>query len=154
MLPRSLLGLGVVQLEDGEYEQGCRQLRAALELSGRQRDWDTERLCLRGLGRALRKLGRYAEAKGYARRGLALAEKRFPFARDHAHALLGEVLKEQSKLEAAERHYQLSRRGHSGYVMPIAQLDMGDIADLKGSLPVAREHLTSSLASFEQCSVF
>lgn len=149
VLPRSLMGLGEVLAERGNYADGCQLMQEALEHIERQGDLSSTVKCLHCLANAHRKRGDYPAAEKYARRGLTLASEAFPFA-DHCQIVtLGDVLKEQGQLDEALAMYQTCLGTDNEIRTAMGNLNIGDVAMLKGHYQEAEQTLRAALKSFE-----
>jgi tetratricopeptide (TPR) repeat protein len=152
-IPESLAVLGDVLSEQGKYEDGCRQMRAALALLERRGDSFSKVDCLLRLSNAERKRGDYVVAEVRIRQALALVAEKFPFAEPWAHTLLTDVLKERGRLDEAATVAGAVLSADHPLSATTARLALGDIACLRGEHAAGVALLTQSLAEYERLGV-
>jgi predicted ATPase len=149
VMPHSLMGLGYVRTQQGDYAEGCRRLLEALAISEKRADRWCESLCLQNLAQAHKKMGEYETAEGFARRALVASRGIFDFAENWGHLTLAEILIEQGRLDEATEHYQTSLVSENPRTAATARRGLGDIAWGRGDVSEARRCFLESLAVFE-----
>lgn len=156
VLPLSLAGLGNARAMQGHRNEGSELIARGLEIAERFRDIGSMHVCLRMLANVRRTLGEYAVAEAAIQRSLELARQ---CGNRDSQALccisLGDIQKEQGRLDEAAQNYAagLAYAAHDGMKRAVAQLNLGDLALLRGDNSAARRYLTESLAGLETVRV-
>jgi len=113
-------------------------------------------VCLRMLANVQRTLGDHALAEATIQRSLELARQ---CGNRDSQALcwlsLGDIQKEQGRLDEATENYAtaLAYAAHDGMKRSVAQLNLGDLALMRGQYAAARRYLTESLLGLETVKV-
>jgi predicted ATPase len=156
VLPLSLAGLGNARAMQGHRNEGSELIARGLDIAERFRDVGSMHVCLRMLANVRRTLGEHALAEAAILRSLELARQ---CGNRDSQALccmsLGDIQKEQGRLEEAAQNYAagLAYGAHDGMKRAVAQLNLGDLALLRGENATARRYLTQSLAGLETVRV-
>jgi len=156
VLPLSLAGLGNTLATQGDRAEGSELIARGLDIAERFRDLGSMHVCLRMLANVRRTLGDYAAAEAAIGRSLELARQ---CGNRDSQALccltLGDIQKEQGRLDDATQNYAagLAYGAHDGMKRALAQLNLGDVALMRGQYTAARRYLTESLAGLESVRV-
>jgi predicted ATPase len=154
MLPASLMGLGVVTSQQGNYAEGCRMMLDALELFQSAGDVWNKMRCQKNLANAQRNLGNYVDAEALARASLAFSREvgNWDF-EAWSYFQLADIMKEQERYdEAAEQlvaGYERSLQAGDAGKIALAELGFGDLALIRGDYVEAEQYLKKSLHGFE-----
>lgn len=155
MLPASLLGLGVVTTQQGDYSAGCRMMLDALALFERAGDVWNKMRCQKNLANAQRNLGNYAEAEALARASLTFSREvgNWDF-EAWSYFQLADIMKEQGRYQEALAEltagYERSVQAGDAGKLALAELGFGDLALIRGEYAAAATHLAQSLSGFER----
>jgi predicted ATPase/tetratricopeptide (TPR) repeat protein len=154
MLPSGLMGLGIAMAQQGNYGEGCRLMRDALDTFEKAGDRWNQMRCRMNLANAQRNLGNYPQAEALAQSCLAFAREVGNW--DHeawSHFQLGNILKEQQRYDEAAPHYVAAHQrsieaGDAGKIA-LAKLEFGDLAMIHGEYGKSKQYLNESLSGFE-----
>ncbi len=156
VMPSSLAGLGNAQAMQGQQAEGCRLIAEALAIAEAYNDVGSRHICLRMLANARRTLGDYAAAEAAILQSSSLArECGNRDSQAWCCLSLGDIQKEQGRLDEAVTSYQagLAFGAQDGMKRSLAQLNLGDVALMRGQYADARAYLSQSLVGFETIQV-
>jgi tetratricopeptide (TPR) repeat protein len=146
--PISLALLGWHHCRQGRAAQGRQYILRGLAIAEELEHARVE-TCLHYLAQAERGLGDYVAAESAAQRSLRLARE---LGRREAWCLivLGDILKEQGRLDEAVSHYRasVSRHPQDSIARHTMEFNIGDVALIRGEYPDAKRHFEVSLAGF------
>lgn len=152
-LAQGLASLASALIDVGNYPEAMSLFSEARPLCQARDDRWLEALCLQGLADVQRRLGQYELAEATARQELAVVEDYYPLARGLSQVRLGEILKEQYRLEEAEGCCQLALKPGNAFTRAVAKLQLADIARLRGEASEAKRYWGESIDTFERLTV-
>jgi predicted ATPase len=150
LIGESLMHLGEILSERGNYAEGCRLTFEAMSLAEAEGDAHRKLLCLKQLTAAQRRRGDYDAAENAAREGLALARASFPFAEAWCQVLLADVLKERGQFDEAAFYFRASMADGSPLNVALSTFNLGDLALMRGERADGAAMIADSLAGFER----
>jgi predicted ATPase len=154
ILPASLTGLAFISTHQGNYAEARDLMLRAIRMLDASGDVWRKMRCQMEVSYTLRNLGDYPTAQRYAEESVAFAKQTGNWELETwAHIRLGDILKEQDRIDAAEASYleglNLGLAFDNPRRIAVAKLNLGDIRVLQGQLLQAREYFSDSLRAFE-----
>jgi serine/threonine protein kinase/predicted ATPase len=155
ILPASLTGLAFISMHQGNYAEARDLMLRAIRMFEASGDIWRRMRCQMEVSYTLRNLGDYPTAQRYAEECVAFAKQTGNWELETwAHVRLGDILKEQDRIDAAEASYtaglDLGLAFNNLRRIAVAKLNLGDIRALQGRLRQAREYFAESLRTFEE----